>query len=281
MKRIISLIIILVLLFSLASLASCGNDEQSKSKSPTSSASSKKPASSEKSDKSDALVSSELSSAEVSSAVSSSVSSKPSSNPSSTSGTPVSSAVSEAAPAEPEYPEEIYNSGTIDIYSCLIEPDIYSTKGETWWKGFIKHYKDVYNGSVNIRSVSWPKWESEYLSDFASNDAPDLVNATASNWPKLASRGMVCSVDQLKAKGVVGLDIPCLTEGLNQVDYVFTYKGQCYTFAKNKAEPVMLFVNENLFKGLGVRSPSEYSQSAWNWEAFEKAATDTISEEYS
>ena len=271
MKRIISLVMIVVLLFSLCALASCGDAEATNSK-VSSQSQSKKP-SATTSNKSSSVASNTVESAEESSepgsAVSSSVSSKESSTkstkPSSANSKPVSSAQSSTTIELPEY---LKNSGEITVYSSVTSYD-----GSSWWKNFHKYYNDNYNGTVKVVQTSSQTWTNKYIADFASNSAPDIVYLDDKNLYKLVSKGMVCSVDELKAKNVKGFDNSYLASGLNTISRNFKYKGKNYGFAKERIEPTMIFVNEDLFKQYGVKSPTQYyKEGVWNWENFEKCA---------
>ncbi len=168
------------------------------------------------------------------------------------------------------------DSGKIKVYSCHLAGDAAEkTDAGAWWKEFYEYYKAVYNGEIDRVVVPWENWEDKYVVDFASGDAPDLIYAFEKNWPKLANRGMIFSVDEMKDKGVVGFDHPYLVDGLDQVDYIYTYKGKSYSFAKNMAEADMIFVNEDLFKKYQVKSPSEYyKEGTWNWVNFEKCCVE-------
>ena len=168
-------------------------------------------------------------------------------------------------------------SGTITVYSACTGGDrTADTVAGRWWNEFFTYYEEVYNGTVDvILDVEWEGWESKFITDFAGNDAPDLIYAFEKNWPKLANRGMIFSVDEMKKAGVVGFDHPYLTQDLDQVAPTYTYKGELYTFAKCMAEPDMVFVNESLFKQYNVKSPVEYyNEGTWNWTNFEKCITE-------
>ena len=192
MKRIISLLLTVALLFSLCALASCGKDEEAKS--ATSSKSQSKNPSSTASKNTSSDVSSDNTSFDVSSSVSSD---KTSSTVSSkVNSTNTSSTVSEPTPpsalALPEYTK---NSGTIKIYSSLM-----GYENNQWWNEFLGYFKEQCNGIVVINHVSWDGWENKYITDFAAANAPDLIYLFEKNWPKIASRGMVYSVKDLKNK---------------------------------------------------------------------------------
>lgn len=167
-------------------------------------------------------------------------------------------------------------SGSVTVYGCHLGPDSGEGDSTEWWKEFSDYFGEVYNGTIDIvAGVEWEYWESKFITDYAANDAPDLVYVFEKNWPKLANRGMIFSVNEMKKAGVVGFEHPLLTDCLDQVESTYTYKGELYTFAKNMAEPDMIFVNEDLFKKYSVKSPSEYyAEGTWNWQNFEKAASE-------
>ena len=170
----------------------------------------------------------------------------------------------------------LQESGNIVIYSCHASAGNDETESGKWWNEFHKYYGEVYNGTAEIiPNIEWENWEKKFITDFAAEDAPDLIYAFEKNWPKLANRGMIYSISEMKDAGVVGFDHPYLVEGLDEVAPTYTYKGELYTFAKNMAEPAMIFVNEDLFKQYSVKSPSEYyAEGTWNWTNFEKAASE-------
>ncbi len=164
------------------------------------------------------------------------------------------------------------DSGKIRVYSCHLAGDA-TAKSEAgeWWKEFYEYYKEVYNGEIERIVTDWENWEDRYIVDFAGGDAPDLIYAFEKNWPKLANRGMIFSVNEMKDKDVVAFDHPYLVEDIDQVASIYSYKGEQYTFAKCMAEADMIFVNEDLFKQYQVKSPYEYyKEGTWNWVNFEK-----------
>jgi len=252
MKRIISFVLILVLLFSLASLASCG-DEQSKSDAPSDTAALNKPVSSSVTGKLDNADSSKNRSANVSSTL-----------PSST-----------ETPTD-DYPYLDY-SGNISIYEC--HSGDYTNPDTEWWKDFYSFYKTNYNGTVEvIDAVAWNEWELVFLKDFAAGQAPDLIYSYECAWPKIAVRDMVYSVDDMKKSGVMGFDHPALADKLDLVSLLHTYNGEKYAFANHRTEAEMIFINEDLFKKFGAKSPSEYyAEGNWSWQTFEQSASDLIS----
>ena len=248
MKRIISLWLIVALLFSLCTLASCGKDEEAKS-ATSSKSQSKNPYSTTSKN-----VSSEVSSGKTDSKVSSTVSSKVSSEPS----------LEELA---------LKNSGEITIYAGL--PGNFAD-ASSWWEGFYNYYKKNYNGTVSLVSgPTFNDWSKSFIKDFASNTAPDLIQLYYKNWPSFVNRGLVSSIEDMKKVGIVGFDNSYLTDGLELVNDDFMYGGKHYAFAMESVDPVMIFVNEDLFKKYGVKSPSAYyKEGKWNWQTFELCASE-------
>ncbi|MBQ2704648.1 MAG: extracellular solute-binding protein [Clostridia bacterium] len=252
MKRIISLFLVFVLLFSLCSLAACGGDEgakgatSSKSQSKTSSFVSSKNASVE------------IGSSDVGNQGGSNVNSDASSKNSS------DSSLKELA---------LKNSGEITIYAGL--PGKFANTS-SWWEDFYQYYKENYNGTVNLISeATFNDWCEYFIKAFASNTAPDLIQLYYKNWPSFANRGMVFSIEEMKEIGIAGLDSSYLTDGLELVEDEFAYGDKHYAFAMESVEPVMIFVNEDLFKKYGVKSPSTYyKEGKWNWQTLELCAAE-------
>lgn len=168
----------------------------------------------------------------------------------------------------------LQNSGEISVY--MFDNGSTAAGGDSeWYQDFLDYYEQVYNGTVNYRQAVWEKWEDKFLTEYAAGDNPDLIYLFEKNFPKLANRGMVYSVEEMKEMGVVGFDHPQLTKDLDLVSTYYKYKGELYTFCTNMAEADMIFVNEDLFDKYSVKSPSEYyAEGIWNWENFEKCATE-------
>lgn len=179
-----------------------------------------------------------------------------------------------SADVSTEVLEALQNSGEISMY-ILDNGSTVKGNDSEWFREFLEYYKQVYNGTVDVRNMVTDSWENKFLVEFASGDNPDLIHLFEINFPKYASRGMVYSVEEMKEMGVVGFDHPQLTKDLDLVSDYFKYKGEHYTFCTNMAEADMLFVNEDLFKRYSVKSPSEYyKEGIWNWENFEKCASE-------
>ncbi len=151
----------------------------------------------------------------------------------------------------------------------------FDTKIGEWYEEFVKYYEEVYNGKVNYIFREWSLWHEDYLTKFAAGDAADLIYLYELNFPTFTNRSMVYSNKELTEMGVVGLDHPLIAKDRDVADRHFTYKGESYSFTLNTAEADMIFVNEDLFKKYSVKSPSEYyAEGIWNWETFEKCATE-------
>ncbi len=150
-----------------------------------------------------------------------------------------------------------------------------SGKLTEWYDDFVKYYEEVYNGKVNYEYRAWSLWHEEYIVQFAAGNAPDLIYLYEMNFPTFTNRAMVYSNKELTDMGVVGLDHPLIAAEREVADRHFTFNGESYAFALNTAEADMMFINEDLFKQYNVKSPSEYyNEGTWNWETFEKAATE-------
>lgn len=146
-------------------------------------------------------------------------------------------------------------------------------------KDFKEFFSEVYGGEidVSITTNKWEGWESTFITDFAANDAPDLIYGFAKLWPKIANRGMVYSNNELKEKGIVGLDHPLLQDGFEAVEANFTFKDEVYGFALHRSGCFWSIVNEDLFKQYGVKSPSKYyEEGIWDVEALKKSSNELI-----
>ncbi len=149
------------------------------------------------------------------------------------------------------------------------------SKISSWYDEFVKYYKEVYSGEVEYMYREWSLWHEDYLVKFAAGDAPDLIYLYEMNFPTFTNRGMVYSNKELAEMGVKALDHPLIAKDKDVTDRHFTFNGQPYAFALNTAEADMIFVNEDLFKKYNVKSPSAYyEEGTWNWETFEKCATE-------
>ncbi len=179
----------------------------------------------------------------------------------------------------PEVLEALTNSGTVTSY-VYTEDD---TAGRPLQLGgfnsekFQDIFSEVYGGTLNLRRIEWESWESKFITDFAAEDAPDMIYGFAKLWPKIANRGMVYSVPELKEMGVVGLDHPLLAEGYEAVDANFTFKGEPYGLALHRSGCFWSIVNEDLFSQYSVKSPSAYyEEGLWDVNALKQSATELI-----
>lgn len=179
----------------------------------------------------------------------------------------------------PEVLEALTNSGTVSSYVYADD----DTAGRPLQLGgfnseaFQDIFSQVYGGTLDLRRIEWEGWESKFISDFAAEDAPDLIYGFAKLWPKIANRGMVYSVPELEEMGVVGLDHPVLKEGYEAVDANFTFEGNPYGLALHRSGCFWAIINEDLYKQYNVKSPSAYYQEGlWDVTALQKCSNELI-----
>lgn len=168
------------------------------------------------------------------------------------------------------------NTGKVTVYDCLVGGASWSfedkKRGE-WLAGFKKYFQDSYGGEASIISKDWNNWEKNFLTEYAAGTAPMLVYLFERNWPMFANRSLVYNVKELEEKGVKCLNSPVLSENLKAIQKIYTYNKNTYTFAATMVEPDMIFVNEDLYADLGVKSPSAYyKEGKWNLDTFFKCA---------
>ncbi len=145
-------------------------------------------------------------------------------------------------------------------------------------KNFQKLFNEVYGGTLQLDMITWEGMENTFIVDFAANEAPDLIYGCAKLWPKMANRGMVYSLKELKEEQkVVGLDHPVLKDSYEAVEANFTYKDECYGIALHRAGCFWSIVNEDLYKKYNVKSPSAYyKEGLWDTAALEKCSNELI-----
>lgn len=161
-----------------------------------------------------------------------------------------------------EVMEALQNSGDVMWYSGVEEKTDYD-------KQFIEYFKKYYGGNFSYKFCSYGDDMSQFLVDFANNDAPDMVGLNYRYWPKAGNRQLVYSVDELKEKGVVGLDHPALTQFEDVAKRTFSIDGKTYAFSIGYNTPVMIGVNLDLFDQYKVKSPVEYyKEGTWDFKTF-------------
>ena len=160
--------------------------------------------------------------------------------------------------------EALSNSGDVMIYT-------FSQKESDYAKDFAEYFTQIYGGNLSHDYVVWEGWEKTFITDFAAEDAPDVIDLFYKLWPKVANRGMVYSVDELKEIGVVGIDHPTFDEEIELCEKNYTYKKQRYSLGLAYKSAVYCCVNVDLFKKYSVKSPVEYyNEGTWNYENFVK-----------
>jgi len=160
--------------------------------------------------------------------------------------------------------EALSNSGEVSVYTHSEETSDYDSD-------FAEYFSQIYGGTVTQSYVEWEGWESKFITDFAAESAPDVITLFYKLWPKVANRGMVYSIDELKELGVVGIDHPVFEEDIELCEKNYSYKKQCYSLDLGFKSAVYCCVNTDLFKKYAVKSPVEYfNEGTWNYENFVK-----------
>ncbi len=173
--------------------------------------------------------------------------------------------------------EALQQSGEVSVYT--FGDDMTSTKPiyNGWFNQpeFVEYFEAVYGGKLTTVNTVWENWESKFITDMASGDAPDVLYIGAKNWPKVGNRGLVFSVSELKEKGVLGLDHPVLEHGQETVAKNFTFKNEVYGFALQQVQCFWAIVNTDLYKKYEVKSPVEYyNEGLWNFDTFVKSGNE-------
>ncbi len=163
-----------------------------------------------------------------------------------------------------ELQEALMNSGEIQVY-CLSGISEYD-------KALSEEFSTKYGGKLDQRVIDWENWQNTFFTHYAANDAPDLIYVFEKLWPKVGNRGMLYTVNQLKDKGVLGLDHEFITENSDVTKKAFSFKGEQYAFTYKHISPGFIYVNESMFEENEVKSPSEYfAEGNWNWDTFRTA----------
>jgi len=177
-----------------------------------------------------------------------------------------------------EVMEALTNTGTVSSY-VFGDGDTAGGNSLTGFnnKEFQTLFREFYGGELDLHRIEWEKWEAKFVTDFAAEDAPDLIYGFAKLWPKIANRGMVHTRQDLLELGVVGLDHPVLTEGIDTADANFTFKGEPYSIGLLGSSCFWNVVNEDLFKKYSVKSPSDYyKEGLWTLDTLDKCCLELI-----
>ena len=139
--------------------------------------------------------------------------------------------------------EALSSSGDVTVYT--------NSSSETdSAKDFSEYFSQVYGGNLTRKYVEWEGWEKVFITDFAAEEAPDVITLFYKLWPKVANRGMVYSIDELKELGVVGIDHPTFEDDVELCEKNYSYKKQNYSLALEFKSAVYCCVNTDLFKGI-------------------------------
>ncbi len=170
--------------------------------------------------------------------------------------------------------DALSKSGEISVYSFA---DAAAEKEEE--SEFEVYFSEVYGGKIIRKYIEWEKWENTFITNFAANDAPDVIALFSKLWPKAASRELVFSKSELEDMGIVGLDHPTITATDDMSKRNFSYGNNVYGIYTNSVSPVVMVVNNDLLAKCGVeKMPLEYyNEGIWDWSNFLKICAQVCS----
>ncbi len=171
---------------------------------------------------------------------------------------------------------------TLAALSDSGEVCVYSFSGEDereTEKEFDIYFAELYGGKVTRKYIEWEGWESTFITNFAANDAPDVITLFSKLWPKAASRELVYSKSELMEMGIVGLDHPIIAATDDMSERNFGFAGNVYGLYTSSVSPVVMVVNNDLLERCGVeKTPLEYyNEGLWDWDSFLKVCEQVCS----
>ncbi len=170
--------------------------------------------------------------------------------------------------------EALSNSGEVSVYSFAQSVAEKEKESE-----FEVYFSEVYGGKIIRKYIEWEKWENTFITNFAANDAPDVITLFSKLWPKAASRELVFSKTELTEKGIIALDHPVIAETDDMSERNFSFAGKTYGLYTSSVSPVVMVVNDDMLAKCGVEKfPLEYyNEGLWNWENFLKVCAQVCS----
>ena len=165
----------------------------------------------------------------------------------------------------------LQNSGTITVYT-MHQSDVNSADWSDEMRATMDFYKKYYDLTIKWKYQAYGDDMSKFMVDYANNDAPDFIKLEYRRWLKCATRQVVYSLDELKAKGVVGLDHPEVTRYSDLAARYRVGKSN-YSVGMHYVDPSLLAFNVDLFDEYKVKSPAEYyKEGTWDMDAYVKCA---------
>lgn len=155
----------------------------------------------------------------------------------------------------------LQNSGTITLYTQY--GTLAKGQPDDEQKAQLDFYKKYYGLNIKYKYQGYGDNLSKFLIDYSNNDAPDLISLDYRRWPKAGIRQVVFSIDELKEKGVVGLDHPEITR-YEDIASRFRIGDRLYSPGITYADPSFLAYNVDLFDQYKVKNPGEYYKEG-NW----------------
>ena len=164
----------------------------------------------------------------------------------------------------------LQNSGTITLYTD--KSNLVKGEPNEDQKDEYDFYKKYYGLTIKWKYQAWGDNLTKFMVDYANNDAPDFIELNYRRWPKAGTRKVVFSLDELREKGVVGLDHPQITR-YNDIASRFCIGKTLYSAGVNYVDPSVCAYNVELFDQYKVKSPGEYyAECTWDLDAYVKCA---------
>ncbi len=169
--------------------------------------------------------------------------------------------------------EALSDSGEVSVYSFADE----SERGEE--AEFDAYFSEIYGGKLTRKYIQWEKWENTFITNFAADDAPDVIAIFSKLWPKAASRELVYSKSELEKMSIIGLDHPLIAATDDMSVRNFSFAGEIYGIYTSSVSPVVMVVNDDMLAACGVEtSPLEYyNRGQWDWGNFLKVCEQVCS----
>ncbi len=167
--------------------------------------------------------------------------------------------------------DALQNSGEVSVYTFTDDMSSVKPINNGWFnqEEFVDYFESVYGGKLTTVYTIWENWEQKFISDMASDNAPDLLYNCAKLWPKVGNRALVYTKSELVEMGVLGLDHPVLQPGMETVEKNFTFKNEVYGFAIQQSQCFWAIVNTDLYKKYEIKSPIDYyNEGLWNFDTF-------------
>lgn len=160
----------------------------------------------------------------------------------------------------------LQNSGELTLYTD--SADVANGKFDDEWIENAEWMKKYYGLTINYRYQAYGDDLTNFLVDFAANDAPDVITLDYRRWPKAGNRQIVYNLDELEEMGILGLDHKAF-DPYRDLSNRFNIGDKIYSVSITTCVPVVCGVNLDLFDQYQVKSPvAYYQEGAWDMDAY-------------